>query len=275
MTENATSDIRADIREQARVEGFDRVGFASAEADPKDRAALGEFLNNGWHGDMDWLAGVSWSDDNPRGTPKALMDDARSVIVLGVNYGPDADPLEISSRTDRGAVSVYARPPKDYHDVVKKRLKRLGRWLVERHPGAGVKVFVDTAPVMEKPLAARAGIGWQGKHTNLVSRQFGSWLFLAEIFTTLDIPPDAPEPDHCGSCDLCIKACPTDAFPAPGQLDARRCVSYLTIEHKGAIEPDLMAGRVGTPFSLKVVFVPPKQQPFLFRPVAQLSLGPN
>ncbi len=241
MTECLTGDIRAEIREMALAENFDVVGFASAQASANDRAALAAFVKNGWHGDMKWLAGVKWSTDNPRGNPKALMEDVRSIIVLGTNYGPGVDPLHVSSQPDRGAISVYARPPKDYHDVIKKRLKRLGRQLVERFPDAGVKVFVDTAPVMEKPLAARTDIGWQGKHTNLVSRQFGSWLFLAEIFITLDIPPDLPEPDHCGSCDLCLKACPTDAFPAPGQLDARRCISYLTIEHKGAIDPDLMA----------------------------------
>jgi len=239
-----TLDIRGDIREHARAAGFEAVGFASAEADPKDQQAVAAFLKRGWHGDMDWMARAFDAGGNPRGNPKALMETARTVIVFGANYGPEHDPMAVLSRPDRGAVSVYARTQRDYHDVIKKRLKRIARWLAEEH-GAAVKVFVDTAPVMEKPLAARAGIGWQGKHTNLVSRGFGSWLFLGEIFTDLVIPPDRPEPDHCGTCRACLDACPTDAFPEPYRLDATRCISYLTIEHKGMIAPELMANMGG------------------------------
>ena len=233
-------DIRADIREMARLEGFEAVGFASAEADANDQRAITEFLKLGRQGDMAWMARSFDGGENPRGNPKALMENARTVIVLGANYGPEGDPRDVLSQPDRGAVSVYARTERDYHDVIKKRLKRIARWLAEAH-GADVKVFVDTAPVMEKPLAARAGIGWQGKHTNLVSRDFGSWLFLGEIFTDIVIPPDRPEPDHCGNCRACLDACPTDAFPEPYRLDATRCISYLTIEHKGMIAPELMA----------------------------------
>ncbi len=174
-----------------------------------------------------------------RADPRALWPDVRSVIMLGVNYGPDDDPLAILRQRSRGGISVYARGD-DYHDLIKPRLKALGRWLIEQARG-DVKVFVDTAPVMEKPLAAAAGIGWQGKHTNLVSREFGSWLFLGAIFTTLELPPDEPGQDHCGSCQACLDICPTAAFPAPYRLDARRCISYLTIEHKGPIPQALRA----------------------------------
>jgi len=240
MSQHPPSDPRALIRELARREGFDAVGFASAEPDARDTDALARFLAAGRHGDMGWLAQVKWSDENPRGNPKALMAEAKSVIVLGASYAPADDPLEILTKPDRGAVSVYARPARDYHDTLKKRARAVARGLQERFADIELKLFVDTAPVMEKPMAARAGLGWQGKHTNLVSRDFGSWLFLAEIFTTLELPPDVPAADRCGSCDACLKACPTDAFPAPGQLDARRCVSYLTIEHQGMIEPELM-----------------------------------
>ena len=168
-----------------------------------------------------------------RSHPNALWPDAKSIVVLGLNYGPDHDPLESLERTDRGVISVYARN-RDYHDIIKKRLKRLARWMADRWD-CEVKVFVDTAPVMEKPIAQSAGLGWQGKHTNLVSREFGSWLFLGEVFTTLDLPPDDAEQDHCGGCQSCLDICPTKAFPAPYKLDARRCISYLTIEHKGHI----------------------------------------
>ena len=175
-----------------------------------------------------------------RGDPRALWPQVRSVIMLGLNYGhPDDDPLAILSRRDRGAISVYAQAD-DYHDIIKPRLKALARWLIAQ-AGGDVKVFVDTAAVMEKPLAAAAGLGWQGKHTNLVSRQFGSWLFLGAIFTTLELPPDAAEIDHCGTCRACLDVCPTAAFPAPYRLDARRCISYLTIEHKGPIPRELRA----------------------------------
>jgi epoxyqueuosine reductase len=182
---------------------------------------------------MGWLAGTAAR----RGDPRALWPDARSVVVLGVNYTPEDDPLALAEKPDRGAVSVYARG-RDYHDILKRRLKTLAHWIEERWPGA-LKLFVDTAPVMEKPLAERAGLGWQGKHTNLVSRQFGSWLFLGEIYLSLALEPDPPEHDHCGSCSRCLDVCPTAAFPAPHRLDARRCISYLTIEHKGVIPVEL------------------------------------
>lgn len=187
------------------------------------------FIADGAHGDMDWLA----RDPGRRTDPRTLWPEVRSAIMLGVNYGPDEDPLKILQARTRGAISVYARGD-DYHDVIKKRLKELARWLVATAP-CEVKVFVDTAPVMEKPLSQAAGLGWQGKHTNLVSRDFGSWLFLGAIYTTLDLAPDAAEIDHCGSCQACLDICPTAAFPAPYRLDARRCISYLTIENKGPI----------------------------------------
>jgi|TARA_Y100000294_G_scaffold137706_2_gene130790 epoxyqueuosine reductase len=228
-------DLKKIIRAQAHGLGFDVVGFANAEADPRDARALSRFLADGRQGDMAWLVG----DGGRRGDPKALMPEAKTVIVLGANYGPRENPLAALARPGLGAISVYARG-RDYHHVLKKKCKRLGRWIADNH-GGGIKVFVDTAPVMEKPLAARAGIGWQGKHTNLLSRDFGSWLFLAEVFTTLDLPPDAPAADHCGGCDRCLRACPTDALPEPYRIDPRLCISYLTIEHKGAIAPGLMA----------------------------------
>ena len=178
---------------------------------------------------MDWLA----RNPDRRADPRTMWRDVRTIIMLGVNYGPDDDPLALLTQRERGAVSVYARGD-DYHDLIKSRLKTLARWLVARG-GGDVKVFVDTAAVMEKPLAEAAGLGWQGKHTNLVSREFGSWLFLGAVFSTLDLPHDAAEVDHCGSCRACLDSCPTDAFPAPYRLDARRCISYLTIEHKGPI----------------------------------------
>jgi epoxyqueuosine reductase len=200
---------------------------------------LRAFLAAGAHGDMAWLA----TNAERRSSPRAMWPDVRSIIMLGVNYGPqqgpDADPLAILQQRTRGGISVYARGD-DYHDVIKPRLKSLGRWLIDQ-AGGDIKVFVDTAAVMEKPLAAASGIGWQGKHTNLVSRQFGSWLFLGAIFTTLELPPDTPEEDHCGNCRACLDICPTAAFPAPYRLDARRCISYLTIEHKSAIPRELRA----------------------------------
>lgn len=227
--------IKAEIRDEALTLGFSSVGFAPAVAVAKDIEALAAFTKQGFHGDMDWLA----RDDGRRGDPKALMENARSIIVLGVNYWSGSDPTAVFDHPERGAISIYAQG-KDYHDIIKKRLKKLGRWVAETY-GADIKVFVDTAPVMEKPLAQRAGVGWQGKHTNLVSRSLGSWFFLGEVFTDLDLPPDLPEPDHCGTCDRCMQACPTDAFPAPYQMDATRCISYLTIEHKGDIDDALMA----------------------------------
>ena len=228
-----TEAIKSAIRDEALRLGFDAVGFAPAQLAPGARAHLAEFLARGYHGDMGWLAARA----EERGDPQALWADARSVVVLGVNYAPEADPLAALSRRDRGAISVYAQG-RDYHDIVKARLKTLARWIDGRWPGA-LKLFVDTAPVMEKPLAASAGLGWQGKHTNLVSRDFGSWLFLGEIYLSLALPPDAAEADHCGACRRCLDACPTGAFPQPYQLEARRCISYLTIEHKGHIDADL------------------------------------
>ena len=196
---------------------------------------LQTFVDAGRHGQMGWMAErMSW-----RGNPNALWPEAQSVIMLGESYSPEHDPLEILQHTDRGAISVYAQN-KDYHDLVKKRLKRLARWLIAES-GGEVKVFVDTAPVPEKPLGAAAGLGWQGKHTNLVSRQMGNWFFLGSVFTTLELPVDKAEVDHCGSCTSCLDICPTAAFPAPYQLDARRCISYLTIEHKGPVDEELRA----------------------------------
>ncbi len=200
---------------------------------PQAKERLERFLAEGAHGDMLWMAATA----ERRASPRALWPDVRSVIMLGMNYGPDEDPLTILKKRERGAISTYAKGD-DYHDLIKSRLKQLARWLSE-NAGGDVKVFVDTAAVMEKPLAASAGLGWQGKHTNLVSRQFGSWLFLGAIFTTLELPIDAAEPDNCGSCRACLDICPTAAFPEPYRLDARRCISYLTIEHKGPIRRDL------------------------------------
>jgi epoxyqueuosine reductase len=225
--------IREAIRDRALASGFDAVGFAEARLDAEARAGLGEFIARGYHGDMGWLAGTAAR----RGDPRQLWPEARSVVVLGVNYAPQQDPLELAQKRDCGVVSVYARG-RDYHDTLKRRLRALAHWIEQRWPGA-LKLFVDTAPVMEKPLAERAGLGWQGKHTNLVSRDFGSWLFLGEIYLSLELEPDPPGEDRCGSCRRCLDACPTGAFPAPHRLDARRCVSYLTIEHKGMIPVEL------------------------------------
>jgi len=202
---------------------------------PEAKARLERFLADGAHGDMGWMATTAAR----RASPLALWSDVRSVIMLGKNYGPDEDPLAILARKDCAAISAYAKGD-DYHELIKARLKQVARWLTE-NAGGDVKVFVDTAAVMEKPLAAKAGLGWQGKHTNLVSRQFGSWLFLGAIFTTLDLPADEPEPDNCGSCRACLDICPTAAFPEPYRLDARRCISYLTIEHKGPIPHEFRA----------------------------------
>ena len=205
------------------------------DAAPETKARLERFLADGAHGDMAWLETTA----ERRGSPLALWPDVRSVIMLGMNYGPDEDPRDVLAKRERAAISVYAKGD-DYHDLIKARLKEIARWLVAT-AGGDVKVFVDTAAVMEKPLAAKAGLGWQGKHTNLVSRQFGSWLFLGAIFTTLDLPADDEVVDSCGTCRACLDACPTAAFPEPYRLDARRCISYLTIEHKGPIPRDLRA----------------------------------
>ncbi len=218
------------IRAEATRLGFDAIGFAPARLGPEARERLQAFLAAGMHGGMGWMEARA----DQRADPRALWAEARSVIALGLSYAPETDPLESLNWQDRANISVYARN-RDYHDVVKKRLKALARWIVAEFAEAGVKVFVDTAPVMEKPLAQQAGLGWQGKHTNLVSRTQGSWLFLGEIYTTLDLSPNAPEIDHCGTCSRCLDICPTKAFPAPYRLDARRCISYLTIEHHGPI----------------------------------------
>ena len=217
----------------AREHGFDAVGVTRPDATPLAKPRLEQFLAEGAHGDMDWMATTAAR----RGEPRALWSEVRSIVMLGVNYGPEHDPLAILNERERGAISVYAQR-EDYHEIITKRLKALARWLVAQ-AGGDVKVFVDTAAVMEKPLAAGAGLGWQGKHTNLVSREFGSWLFLGSIFTTLELPPDNTEADHCGTCTACLDVCPTAAFPAPYRLDARRCISYLTIEHKGPIDREL------------------------------------
>jgi len=221
---------------QARTEGFDACRVCRPWDVGHVPERLAAFLERGYHGQMGWLEDrAHW-----RGAPQVLWPEARSVIVLGESYTPEGDPLAGLARRDRGNVSVYARG-RDYHDTVKKRLKRLARWLIAE-AGGEVKVFVDTAPVPEKPLGQAAGLGWQGKHTNLVSRQLGSWFFIGSVFTTLDLPVDGAEADHCGSCRACLDVCPTDTFPAPYQLDARRCISYLTIEHRGPVDEDLREG---------------------------------
>lgn len=224
------------IREKAAELGFAACGFASADAAPLAGERLRQWLAEGRHGDMIWMEERAHHRESPAG----LWPEVRSVIALGMSYAPALDPLALAGEGDRGRISVYAQGA-DYHDVVKKALKALGRWLAQE-AGCDLKVFVDTAPVMEKPLAEAAGLGWQGKHTNLVSRSHGSWLFLGAIYTTLDLAPDTPGRDRCGSCNACQRACPTDAFPAPYTLDARRCISYLTIEHKGPIPEEFREG---------------------------------
>jgi epoxyqueuosine reductase len=225
----SATELKAALAGEARALGFDSFGITGPDAIRDAGQWFHAFLELGAHGDMDWLA------DRPerRADPRLLWPDVRSIIMLGVNYGPDENPLAILAQRSRGAISVYAKGD-DYHDIIKKRLKALARWLVATS-GGEVKIFVDTAAVMEKPLAQAAGLGWQGKHTNLVSREFGSWLFLGAIFTSLELPREAADRDHCGSCQACLDICPTAAFPAPYKLDARRCISYLTIENKGPI----------------------------------------
>ena len=229
------ADAAARIKAEALAFGFDAAGVTTPDAIPQAPERLQAFLAEGRHGSMDWME----SRADERGDPKTLWAGTRSIIMVGTNYGPDADPMAGLELAERGLVSAYAQR-KDYHDVLKKRLKALARWTAETF-GCSVKVFVDTAPVMEKPLAAAAGIGWQGKHTNLVSRDFGSWLFLGAMYAELELAPDARETDHCGSCRACLDICPTDAFPAPYQLDARRCLAYWSIEHKGPIPEDFRA----------------------------------
>ena len=227
--------LREDLAAEAKRLGFAACGIAPAAEEPLAAARLAQWLDEGMHGTMDWMA----AREAHRRSPQGLWSEARSVIALGMSYAPAADPLALEAQPRVGRISAYAQGS-DYHDTVKKALKALARWLVAEAPRRGlgeigVKVFTDTAPVMEKPLAAAAGLGWQGKHSNLVSRSHGSWLFLGEIYTSLELSPDAPEFDHCGSCNACQAACPTQAFPAPYRLDAKRCISYLTIEHHGPI----------------------------------------
>lgn len=235
---NSISDVRSlkeAIRARALQEGFDAVGFASTDAPEGAREGLFAFLAEGRHGEMEWMERSA----ERRADPKALWPEARTVIALGINYTPHADPMPRLEHPDRGVISVYAQNA-DYHDVVKRRLKSLASWIAHNY-GGDVKIFVDTAPVMEKPLAQAAGLGWQGKHTNLVSRDFGSWLFLGSVFTTLGLDPDEPGRDACGTCSRCLDICPTQAFTAPWRIEARRCISYLTIEHKTHIAREFRA----------------------------------
>ena len=225
----AADNPRESIKQFALEKGFDVVRFTGATLPSEIGKQLKLFLSQDRHGTMEWMEARA----EQRASPHTLWSDARSAIVLAMNYGPSHDPLTVLSEKDNAAISVYAQN-NDYHDIIKKRMKVIGRWMASTFE-CELKVFVDTAPLMEKPLAAQAGIGWQGKHTNLVSRDHGSWLFLGAILTTLELTPDQPEDNHCGSCQQCLDVCPTDAFPAPYQLDARRCISYLTIEHKDPI----------------------------------------
>ena len=229
------TSLNEELKLQARTEGFDGVGIAAVRDDPMQAERLWRFIAQGFHGDMAWLA----ETPERRASPAALWPEARSAVMLAMRYGDGKDPLHWLNQPERAIISTYAQGS-DYHDVIKPKLKRIAGWL-SKTAGAEVKVFVDTAPLMEKPLAAAAGLGWQGKHTNLVSRELGSWFFLGAILTTARLTPDAPETDHCGSCGKCLAACPTRAFPAPYQLDARRCISYLTIEHKGHIAREFRA----------------------------------
>ena len=226
--------LKDDLRAYAKAAGFSQMGVCRPDAIPEAADRLAQFVASGAHGQMGWMAErMNW-----RGDPTALWPEARSVIMLAESYTPDHDPLAVLDQPDRGGISVYAQG-RDYHDVVKKRLKAVGRWLLSRAPEEQIKVFVDTAPVMEKPLGQAAGLGWQGKHTNLLGRDLGNWFFLGAIFTTVDLEPDSAEVSHCGSCTACLDICPTGAFPGPYRLDARRCISYLTIEHDGPVDPDL------------------------------------
>ncbi|MBD9374127.1 tRNA epoxyqueuosine(34) reductase QueG [Rhizobium sp. ARZ01] len=229
----ARDKLKAFLLSEAADKGFDICRIARPDSIPDAPQRLKEFIDAGRQGTMDWMAETR----DRRADPRVLWGDVRSVILFGMNYGPDEDPRVVLAMPDRAAISVYARN-RDYHDVIKGRLKEIATRFAAR-AGEDVKVFVDTAPVMEKPLSMQAGLGWQGKHTNLVSREFGSWLFLGSMFTTAELAPDEPERDHCGSCRACLDACPTNAFPAPYKIDARRCISYLTIEHKGVIDREL------------------------------------
>ncbi|MDO7844468.1 tRNA epoxyqueuosine(34) reductase QueG [Sphingomonas immobilis] len=234
---NASISLETRLKAKAAELGFAACGIARADAAPQSADRLHAWLAQGMHGDMIWMAERAHHRESPRG----LWPEVRSVVSLGMSYAPATDPLALAGEGEIGRISTYAQGA-DYHDVVKRALKALARWLVAEAAGVDLKVFVDTAPVMEKPLAEAAGLGWQGKHTNLVSREHGSWLFLGAIYTTLDLSPDAASGGACGSCDACQKACPTDAFPAPYRLDARRCISYLTIEHAGPIPVEFREG---------------------------------
>ena len=226
--------LKARLRAQALSEGFSDMGVCRPDAILDAMPRLEQFLKQGHHGQMGWMQDrKAWRAD-----PTALWPDAKSVIMLAEAYTPDHDPMDNLAHSEAANISVYARN-RDYHDLVKKRLKRVGRWLIDQAPETEIKVFVDTAPVMEKPLAAAAGLGWQGKHTNLLSRGLGNWFFLGAIFTTAELEPDAKAVETCGSCTSCLDICPTNAFPAPFQLDARKCISYLTIEHHGPVDTDL------------------------------------
>ncbi|MGR3625943.1 MAG: tRNA epoxyqueuosine(34) reductase QueG [Limimaricola sp.] len=230
------ASLKDRLRETALAEGFAEMGICRPDAIPEAAGRLATYVEEGRHGQMGWMEErMHW-----RGDPAALWPEARSVIMLAEAYTPTHDPLEVLGHPDRAAISVYAHG-RDYHDLVKKRLKRVGRWRLEQGPEEQIKVFVDTAPVMEKPLAQAAGLGWQGKHTNLLGRTVGNWVFLGAIFTTAELPADAPAREKCGSCTRCLDICPTNAFPAPFQLDARRCISYLTIEHKGPVPEEFRA----------------------------------
>ncbi|MGB0968346.1 MAG: tRNA epoxyqueuosine(34) reductase QueG [Halocynthiibacter sp.] len=229
--------LKARLQDYALEAGFAQMGVCRPDAVPQIAERLQQYVDAGRHGQMGWMEErMHW-----RGSPATLWPEAKSVVMLAEVYSPEHDPRDVLEHKDHAAISVYAQN-RDYHDIVKKRLKRVGRWLIEQDPDAQIKVFVDTAPVMEKPLGAAAGLGWQGKHTNLVGHDLGSWFFLGAIFTTVELEPDAAGKDSCGSCRACLDVCPTDAFPAPYQLDARRCISYLTIEHKGPVDPELRDG---------------------------------
>lgn len=232
-----TGDLQHRLKKKAQELGFSVCGICDADAAPQAGERLHAWLAEGHHGDMLWME----ERGEQRASPAGLWPEVQSVIMLGMSYAPSRDPMALADVPDHGRISIYAQG-KDYHDVVKKALKALARWLVDEGATQALKVFVDTAPVMEKPLAQAAGLGWQGKHTNVVSRDHGSWLFLGAIYVSAQLEPDTPEVDHCGSCSACQTICPTDAFPAPYRLDARRCISYLTIEHKGPIPEELRPG---------------------------------
>jgi epoxyqueuosine reductase len=241
MAHKDTEQLVGELRARAAALGFDAFGIVPADARPDLPEKLAHALSQGWHADMDWME----ETEQRRGDPHKLWGEARSIILLGVNYGPETDPMALLAEPGVGIISAYARN-RDYHDIIKGRLKELAG-LLARRSGAGVKVFVDTAPLMEKPLAEAAGLGWQGKHTVLVSRDFGSWLFLGAILTSAELPHDEPHAESCGSCTRCLDICPTNAFPAPFQLDARKCLAYYSVEHKGPIPREYrrpMANRI-------------------------------